>query len=137
VAAQRGGPSAEARATWDALAAQDPPALDPARIALARAANLDALGETQAAYEALAPAEDPAAPFDARAHGLAMRGVLADRLAQRDEARRLFRALLAHLESGPQYGVFEPLRTLATDGLAESSARAKLPMSWWEVGVSR
>jgi DNA-binding CsgD family transcriptional regulator len=137
VDAQRRGRAAEAREIWDALATQDPPRLDPARIAVARAHALHALGEDAAAFAALAAAEDTAAPYDARAYGLAQRAWLADRLARRDEALRLWNALLAHLEAGPEYNAFEKLRALAVAGRAAPAAQGELPMSWWDVGVSR
>jgi tetratricopeptide (TPR) repeat protein len=135
-AARRAG-YAEARALWDALAAEDPPRLDPARIALARAEALHGLGELEAAYAALAPTESPDAPFEARAEGLASRALLADRLGRRDEALRLWRATLAHLDAGPEYNVFDELRALAEAGLKDPSEERELPIAWWDVGVPR
>lgn len=137
VDAQRRGRNAEAREIWDALAAEDPPRLDPARIALARAHALHALGEDAAAWDALAPAESGAAPYDARAYGLAQRGWLADRLGRRDEALRLWDLLLAHLDAAPEFNAFEKLRALAEEGRRTPVSEAELPMGWWEVGLSR
>jgi hypothetical protein len=137
VDAQRRGRAAEAREIWDALAAEDPPRLDPARIALARAHALHAIGEDEAAFAALAPAEDAAAPYDARAYGLAQRAWLADRLGRRGEALRLWSALEAHLDAAPEFNAFERLRTLAAAGRAAPAASSPLPMSWWDVGLSR
>jgi tetratricopeptide (TPR) repeat protein len=128
---------ARAREIWDALASEDPPRLDPARVALGRALALNALGEREAAYEALAPAEAPAAPFEARAEGLASRALLADALGRRDEALRLWRATLAHLDAGPEFNVFDELRALAEAGLAGAVSRDELPIVWWDLGVSR
>jgi hypothetical protein len=135
-AARRAG-YAEARALWDELAAESPPRLDPARIALARAEALHGLGDLDAAYAALAPCEAPDAPFEARAEGLASRALLADRLGQRDEALRLWRATLAHLDAGPEYNVFGELRVLAEAGLQSPSEERELPIAWWDVGVPR
>lgn len=137
VDAQRSGRAAEAREIWDVLAAEDPPRLDPARIALARAHALHTLGEDAAAFAALAPAEDSAAPYDARAYGLAQRAWLADRLGRRDEAVRLWEALRAHLEAAPEFNAFEKLRALASAGRAAPAAHGELPMSWWDIGVAR
>jgi tetratricopeptide (TPR) repeat protein len=128
---------AEASALWDALAAETPPLLDPARIALARAHALYGLGELERAYDALAPSEAPDAPFDARAGGLAARALLADRLGRRDEALRLWRATLAQLDAGPEFNVFGALRALAEAGLREPSEQRELPITWWDVGVPR
>lgn len=123
--------------TWNRLASAEPPLLDPARIALARAHALHGLGDLEGAFAALAPAEDPAAPFDARAEGLASRALLADRLGRREEALRLWRATLAQLEAGPEFNVFEELRALAEAGLAEPASADELPFAWWDVGLPR
>jgi tetratricopeptide (TPR) repeat protein len=127
----------EARALWDAIAAQDPPLLDPARVALARAEALYGLGELEAAFAALAPVEAPDAPFEARAGGLAARALLADRLGRREEAVRLWRATLAQLDAGPEFNVFGEIRALAEAGLAAPSAASELPIVWWDVGIPR
>jgi hypothetical protein len=123
--------------TWNRLAAAEPPLLDPARIALARADALHGLGDLEGAFAALAPAEDPSAPFDARAEGLASRALLADRLGRREEALRLWRATLAQLDAGPEFNVFEELRALAEAGLAEPASADELPFVWWDVGLPR
>lgn len=136
VDAQRRGRAAEAREIWDALAAENPPRLDPARIALARAHALHALGEDEAALAALSPIEDGAAPYDARAYGLAQRAWLADRLGRRDEALGRWTALLAHLDAAPEFNAFDRLRALAVAGRT-APVGGELPMSWWDVGVSR
>jgi len=128
---------AEALATWDELAAAEPPLLDPARIALARAHALHGLGDLEGAFAALAPAEASGVPFDARAEGLACRALLADRLGRREEALRLWRAALSHLETGPEFNVFDELRELAREGLAAPASARDLPFSWWDVGLSR
>lgn len=126
-----------ARALWDELASAEPPLLDPARVALARAHALHALGDLEGAYAALAPAEWEGAPFEARALGLALRALLADARGRRDAALRHWRATLAHLESGPEFNVFEGLRALAEEGLLHPVAVDELPIAWWDVGVPR
>ena len=136
-AAKRSAGFAEALATWDALAAAEPPLLDPARIALARAHALHGLGNLEGAFAALAPAEGREAPFEARAEGLASRALLADRLGRREEALRLWRATLAHLEAGPEFNVFEEQRALAREGLAAPASESELPFAWWDVGLPR
>ncbi len=138
VATERDGRHAEARRMWDEIAAAIPPVLDPARVALGRAHTLFALGDLKAAYAALAPAEDEAdAPFDARAYGLAMRGLVADQLQMRDEALRLWRATLAHLDSHREFNTFRSLRELAEAGLRAPQRRDELPLDWWEIGLAR
>jgi hypothetical protein len=134
---QRGGEPRAALALWDALAAEDPPRLDPARIALARAHALHATGELEAAHAALAPAAAASAPFDARAFGLAQRALLADRLGRREEALAGWRATLAHLDAGPEWNVFGALRALAQEGLAAPAERSDLPLDGWIVGIPR
>jgi hypothetical protein len=134
---ERGGDPQAARVLWEALAAEDPPLLDPARVALARAHALHATGDLEAALAAVAPAVAPTAPFDARAFGLAQRALLADRLGRREEAVAAWRATLAHLDAGPEWNVFGGLRALARDGLASRRDRRELPIDWWVVGVPR
>jgi hypothetical protein len=129
--------AAEARAIWDGLAAQRPALLDPGRVALGRALALHAQGDLAGAFAALAPAESEIAPFEARAAALASRALLADRLGRRDEALRLWRATLAHLDAAPEYGVFGPIRALAARGLAGPVREAELPIAFWDLGVPR
>jgi tetratricopeptide (TPR) repeat protein len=128
---------AESLATWNRLASAEPPLLDPARIALARAHALHGLGDLEGAFAALAPAEAEGAPFEVRAEGLASRALLADRLGRREEALRLWRATLRQLEAGPEFNVFEDLRALAEAGLAEPASDDELPFAWWDVGLPR
>jgi hypothetical protein len=127
----------EARALWDGLAAERPPRLDPARIALGRALSLHALGDLEGALAALAPVDGEGAPFEARAEGLASRALLADRLGRRGEALELWRATLAHLDAAPEYNVFGAIRALAERGLAEPARAKELPIAWWDLGVPR
>jgi hypothetical protein len=142
-AAERNALAGEARAIWDGLAAEQPPRLDPARVALGRALALHALGDLAGAYDALAPAaalvplEGRGVPFEARAEGLAARALLADRLERRSEALRLWQATLAHLDSGPEYNVFGPIRALAERGLRGPVRDETLPIAWWDLGVPR
>jgi tetratricopeptide (TPR) repeat protein len=126
-----------ARALWEALAGEVPPRLDPARVAVGLAHALHGAGNLAGAFEALAPAEDPSAPFDARAHGLASRALLADRLGRRDEALRIWRATLAHLDAGPEFNIFEAQRALARAGLAKPQTAEVLPIEWWDLGIPR
>lgn len=127
----------EARSLWDEIAAQQPPILDPARVALGRAQALHGLGDLEGAYAALAPALAPDAPFEARAEGLASRALLADRLGRREEALELWRATLAHLDAGPEFNVFGKIRSLAEGALGEPASAAALPIEWWDLGVPR
>ena len=134
---ERAALAADARAIWDGLAAEQPPRLDPSRVALGRALALHALGDLAGAYAALAPAEAEGAPFEARAQGLAARALLADRTGRREEAVRLWRATLAHLDSAPEYNVFGAIRALAEQGLAGPVHETELPIAWWDLGVPR
>jgi hypothetical protein len=129
--------AAEARALWDGLAAERPALLDPSRVALGRALALHAQGDLAGAFDALAPADAAAAPFEVRAEALAARALLADRLGRREDALRLWRATLAHLDSGPEYGVFGPIRALAERGRAGPVSDGELPIAFWDLGVPR
>jgi hypothetical protein len=116
----------EARAIWDLLGAMDGP-LNPTRIAWERALVRWRAGELEAAYDALAPLEAEDAAFDARAHGLVARGVLADSLGRRDEALRLYALAEAHLDTHPEYTFFAPLRARIAAGRAAPLAADSLP----------
>jgi tetratricopeptide (TPR) repeat protein len=122
---------------WETLARWTEQPLDPARIALGQALALHGKGDLEGAYAALAPAEASEAPFEARAEGLASRALLADRLGRREEALRLWRATLAHLDSAPEYNVFGGLRRLAEGGLVRPARAGELPIQWWDLGVPR
>jgi hypothetical protein len=137
IAFQQTGKPAAARALWDALADQDPALLDPARLALGRATTLYAMGETEAAFDALAPAVAPDAPYEVRVQGLVQRGLLRDALGRRDEAAALYKDAIALIDSQPGYSAFAELRTRAEAGLAERQSARELPIDWWSVGVPR
>ena len=128
---------AEARALWEALAAERPPRLDPARVALGLALARHAQGDLAGAYDALEPAEAEEAPFEARAEGFASRALLADRLGRRDDAIRLWTRTLAHLDRAPEYNVFAEIRALAEAGVSAPSRANALPIPWWDLGVPR
>jgi tetratricopeptide (TPR) repeat protein len=134
--AQLTGRPAEARAVWDELAAQSPPALDPARIALARAWSLVDLGDLAAADSALAVADVETAPLHVRLLALTGRAVLADRAGRRDEAAARYAAALELLDAHPEYTCFRALRALAEAG-SEAPQTGDLPREWWAVGVPR
>jgi hypothetical protein len=130
------GELAEARAVWDRLAQAQGP-LDPTRIAWERALVRWRAGETEAAYQALAPLEAADAAFDARAHGLFARGVLADALGRRAEALRLYALAQAHLDTHPEYTFFDALRARIAEGRAAPLGVDVLPVRehwmnlWW------
>jgi hypothetical protein len=134
--AQRSGRSAEARQRWDALAAQSPPVLDPARLALARGWNLADLGELAAAEAALAEADVEAAALDVRLHARVARGALADRDGRRADAAALFQRVVADVDAHPEYTCWSGLRRYAAAGL-DSPQRDAPPRNWWATGVPR
>ena len=94
-------------------------------------------GEILAAYQALAPLEAADAAFDARAHGLFARGVLADALGRRVEALRLYALAQAHLDTHPEYTFFDALRARIAEGRAGPLDVGVLPTQehwmnlWW------
>jgi hypothetical protein len=132
---QRTGKPAAARPLWDALAAQSPPVLDPARIALGRAQTLFALEEIATAYDALAPAVAAGAPLEVRLQGLLQRGLLADGLGWRALAVQHYGEAIALVDAHPEYSAFAKHRERAQAGVAERQAGDDLPIDWWSVGV--
>ena len=130
------GELAEASAIWDRLAQAQGP-LDPARIAWERALVRWRVGDLAAAYEALAPLEATEGAFDARAHGLVARGILADALGRRAEALRLYALAQTHLDTHPEYSFFDALRARIAAGRAKPLGADTLPSQrhwmnlWW------
>jgi tetratricopeptide (TPR) repeat protein len=137
IAFQQTGKPAAARALWDALADQEPALLDPARLALGRATTLYAMGETDAAFDALAPAVAPEAPYEVRVQGLVQRGLLLDALGRRGDAAALYGEAIALIDAHPDYSAFATLRARAQAGLENRQSAQELPIDWWSVGVPR
>lgn len=112
----------EARSAFDALLAEAPPVLDPARLAIgagwARFGEADCVG----AIPALAPALAEDAPVDVRIYATFLHALCADRLGQRAEAVALHRATLERIGAHPEWNVFAPTEALARTGLEASVA---------------
>jgi hypothetical protein len=133
---QRGGRPADARPLWDALAAQSPPALDPARVALARGWNLADLGELAAADAALAAADVDAAALEVRLNARVARGLVADRDGRRADADAHFQSTVTEIDAHPEYTCFARLRALAEAGTREPQS-GDGQRDWWAIGVPR
>jgi hypothetical protein len=112
----------EAQERFDALLAETPPVLDPARLAIGSAQARFALGDFAGAESALAPAVAEDAPVDVRIPALALRALCADRLGRRTEAVELHRAVLALVETHPEWNEFESIAALSREGLEGSLA---------------
>lgn len=132
---QRTGKPAAARPLWDALAAQSPPLLDPARIALGRAQTLFALEELATAFDALEPALAAEASFEVRVQALLQRALLADGLGRRALAVQLYGEVVALVDAHPEYSAFAKHRARALEGVAERQTAYELPIDWWSLGV--
>ncbi len=130
------GELAVASAIWERLVRARGP-LDPGRIAWERALVRWRAGDLADAYAALAPLEAGDAAFDARAHGLVARGILADALGRRGEALRLYALAQAHLDTHPEYTFFDDLRARIAAGRAGPLSADTLPSKqhwmnlWW------
>ncbi len=120
----------EAGATWDRLAAENEPLLEPHRLVWARARVRWALGRLDEADELLAGLDGDDAPFDVRAWGLAVRGVIADRLGRRDQAQGRYRQAQALIESRPEYNdqfFLAPAQAVVSRGLQTSQTSGPMP----------
>ncbi len=126
---------ADARAGFDALLAQEPPVLDPTRLALGAAYARFLLGDVAGAASALAPALEASAPIDVRIDALSLQALCADRLGQRDEAKALHRATLSLIEAHPEWNVFDATAVLAREGLAVSLADREPVLSYYALRV--
>lgn len=129
------GDLAEAREAWDALLASEPVTLNVRRLALGSAATRDALKDNEGAYAVLEQATDAEAPFDVRGTALVARGILADRLALRNEAINDYEEAIRHFNSRPEFTAFDPLKKTAVRGLKRSQAKEPLPISPYDVGL--
>lgn len=133
VAALEDGRFPEAASAFAALAAADPPGLDPVRIAWGHALALWHAGDLEGAFAALAPLATGTDRTDVAAHGLVARARLADRLGRRDEALRSYRAAEALLAAHPEFAeFFAPLHGAVAAGLAAPAADAgPPPLDFW------
>jgi tetratricopeptide (TPR) repeat protein len=127
----------EAAAIWDELAEAETGVLNPYILAFARAQARWLDGKIEEAYALLEPVEAEAAPFGTRAWGLAVRGLLADRLGRREEALRLYERAQVHVNSRPEYNIFDDLREQIRAGLEAPRTDEPLPKLYWFLAVPR
>jgi hypothetical protein len=116
------GRDAEARDRLDALLGEEPPVLDPTRLAVGAALARLRLGDPAGAIDALGPALADGAPADVAIEAASLRALAADRLGRRDEAVAFHRDTLARIAAHPEWNVFGPQAALAREGLAHSVA---------------
>ena len=133
--ALRDGRLAEARVGFDALLAEAPPVLDPARLALGAAAARFRDGDFAGAEAALAPARVEQAPDDVRIEALSLAALCADRLGRHDDAVPLQRAALALIDAHPEWNVFEKVAALAREGLERSLADREPALSYYVLRI--
>ncbi len=114
------GRFAEAGAGFEALIAETPPRLDPARLAIGAALARGANGEPEAVRRVLRPSLDETAPPDVRIYALLLDAHAADRLGQREDAVRDLRALIAQVEAHPEWNEFARASEQARRGLSHS-----------------
>lgn len=126
---------ADARPLLDALLAETPPVLDPARLALAAAVARFAQGDAAGAAQALAPATATGAPVDVRIYGLSLRALCADRMGQRAEAAAGHRETLALIDAHPEWNAFEPVAALAREGVDHSVADREPVASYYALRI--
>ena len=110
----------DAGAIWDALADSGEPLLEPHRLTWARARVRWTLGRWDEAAALLAALDGNDTPFDVRAHALVASGWAADRVDRREDAVRLYRQALVHLDTRPEYNpqlTIGPVRSWAAAGL--------------------
>ena len=110
----------DAGAIWDGLADSGEPLLQPHRLTWARARVRWTLGRWDEAAALLAALDGDDTPFDVRAHALVASGWAADRADRREDAVRLYRQALVHLDTRPEYNhqlTIGPVRSWAAAGL--------------------
>ncbi len=115
----------DAATLLDLLLAEQPPVLDPARVALAAGWAKLAAGDPAGAQAVLAPARATAASDDVRIDALSLSALAADRLGRRDEAVALYAAMLALVDAHPEWNVYGRHADLARRGIAGPLPDAK------------
>jgi Flp pilus assembly protein TadD len=125
----------EARAGFEALLAESPPVLDPARLALGAALARFELGDFAGAESALAPAVAEAAPIDVRVQALSLRALCADRLGRREDAAAGHRAALALVEAHPEWNVFGEVAALARQGAERAAPDGAPALTLFALGL--
>jgi hypothetical protein len=121
----------EAGAIWDRLAGDGEPALEPHRLAWAQARVRWSLGRLEEADGLLTGLDTDAVPFDVRSHALVVRAVIADRLARRKDALRLYQQAQAYLDAHDynHQSMVAPLRARIAAGLRRAQDEGPMPES--------
>ena len=124
------GDREEAGALLDRLAEQNDPALQPHRLAWARARIRIALRRWDEAENLLAPLDVDETGFDIRAQVIIARAWVADLTGRRNQALDLYRRALAYLDAYPQYNhafTVAPMRGWIGAGLNAPQSSHDLP----------
>lgn len=111
---------AEARQGFDALLADTPPVLDPARLAIGAGWARFGAGDCAGVPAALAPALAADAHVEMRIYATSLAALCADRTGDRERAVALHRAVIDLVDAHPEWNVFEKVAALARDGIAGS-----------------
>ena len=121
----------EASAIWDRLADDGEPALEPHRLTWARARVRWTLGRLEEAEGLLMALDSDSAPFDVRSHALVIRALVADRLARREDALRLYQQAQAYLDAHDynHQSMVAPLRARIAAGLRAAQNKGPMPES--------
>jgi len=125
----REGKIEEAGAIWDRFADDGEPILEPHRLTWARARVRWTLGILEEADGLLAGLDTDSAPFDVRSHALVMRAVIADRLARRGDAIRLYQQAQGYLDAHAynHQSMVAPLRVRIAAGLRQAQDKGPMP----------
>jgi hypothetical protein len=102
---------------FESVLGQNPPVLDPARIALAAGYAAFRAGEPKTAERRLAASVADDAPIDVRIYGLSLQALCADALGRRSDAAELHRRALTLIEANPQWNEFDRVAELAREGI--------------------
>ncbi|MEO6025721.1 MAG: C45 family peptidase [Candidatus Binatia bacterium] len=126
------GRTGDAGAIWDRLAVEPASAraLEPRRLAWARARVRWSTGKLAEAEALLARADVDEAPFEVRAHAKVVRGMIAERQGHRPAALAYYRSAETFLDAHPTYdapALVGPLRRWIRDGLAAPATASRFP----------
>jgi hypothetical protein len=107
----------DASAELEALLAETPPVLDPARLAVGLALARLRAGDAGGASAALEPVLEERTSDEIRIAATSLGALAADRLGQRERAVALHREALALVEAHPEWNVFEAVAAQAREGI--------------------
>ena len=125
----------KANQLWEQIFAHSPGELDLSRISLGWAHSLVAAARVAEASSVLDTYVKPAASREARVEAALLKAASADGRGQREEAVTYYRTAAALMEEVPDFSFYDPMRSLAEQGLSRALEPGTLKTSAWSTHV--